>query len=259
MLVLAVDTSTRAGSIAVLRQGRLLGVRASCSTQPHASGLFADLQGLLDELRIPVATFDLFAVAAGPGSFTGLRIGLTAAKAWAESFSRPVVAVSSLDAIALQAINPDLPMMGTMIAAVQDARRGQVFGRVYHYVGGTLDPLSPQGEEVLLPAPEFVALVADQMGDRDSVFVSPALEPIQSALVASALRQARVEVVSGVLAPFIGEIGYARALRGQVTDALHLDANYVRRTDAEVKSAGVGSTWSPRNKKDAKSQGPSLT
>jgi tRNA threonylcarbamoyladenosine biosynthesis protein TsaB len=235
MLVLAVDTSTRAGSLAILREGRLLGVRASCATQPHASGLFVDLQGLLDELGISLATFDAFAVAAGPGSFTGLRIGLTAAKAWAEAFSRPVVAVSSLEAIALQSLKiPDVSV-GAAVVAVQDARRGQVFGCVYDRAEGAADSFTRLGEEVLLPASEFVNLVADQVGARQTVFVSPALEPIQSALAGSALSHARVEAVSGVLAPFIGEIGYARALRGEVTDALQLDANYVRRTDAEVK------------------------
>ena len=112
MLLLAVDTSTRAGSVAVLRDGLLLGVRVSCSTQPHASGLFVDLQGLLDELSLPIATFDIFAVAAGPGSFTGLRIGLTAVKAWSEAFGRPVVSVSSLEAIGVQALEHNGPVSG---------------------------------------------------------------------------------------------------------------------------------------------------
>ncbi len=247
MLILAVDTSTRAGSIAVLQKGLVLGVRTSCATEPHASGLFVDLQSLLDELGISIETFELFAVASGPGSFTGLRIGLTAAKAWAEAFSRPVVAVSSLDAIVFQALKiPDLGP-GVVVAAVQDARRGQVFGRVYDYDGeARYFPLKPLGDEVLLPAPEFANLVADQAAARETIFVSPALEPIQSALKESALTRYRLESVSGVLAPLIGEIAYGQALCGKVTDALHLDANYVRRTDAEVK-------W-----KDAKWKGKSL-
>src|ERR1700722_11817487 len=182
MLLLAVDTSTRAGSVAVLRDGRLLGVRTSNASQPHASGLFVDLQALLDELAISLETFDLFAVASGPGSFTGLRIGLTAAKAWAEAFNRPLVAVSSLEAIAFRALKiPNLPVP-TVIAAVQDARRGQVFGRAYDYVGGAPEPFAPLGEEVLLSAPEFVRLVADLAGSRWTLFVSPAAEPIRSAL-----------------------------------------------------------------------------
>ena len=237
MLILAVDTSTRAGSVAVLREGRLLGVRTSCATEPHASGLFVDLQSLLDELGISIETFDLFAVASGPGSFTGLRIGLTAAKAWSEAFNRPIVAVSSLDAIVFQSRDiANLLPARIALASVQDARHGQVFGRVYEYDGGARSfPFEPLGEEVLLSAPEFVNLAADQAGAGEVVFVSPAPESIQSAVAESALKRYRVESVSGVLAPPIGQIGYLRALQREVTDALHLDANYVRRTDAEVK------------------------
>jgi len=250
VLVLAVDTSTKAGSVAVLEKCRVLGARESCTTQPHASGLFVDLQGVLDELRISLEMFDLFAVASGPGSFTGLRIGLTAAKAWAEAFNRPVVAVSSLDAIVFQSLKlPHLPP-GVALASVLDARRGQVFGRLYDYDGGArCFPFEPLGEEVLLSAPEFVSRVADQVGERETVFVSPALEPIHSALKESALKRYRVQSVSGVLAPFIGEIGYVRALQRNVTDALHLDASYVRRTDAEVKWEDA--KWKDANRENA--------
>jgi len=235
MLALAVDTSTKLGSVAVLRDGGLLGVRVTASGAPHASGLFNDLQVLLDQLRIHIKVFDLFAVAAGPGSFTGLRVGLTAVKAWAEALKRPIVAASSLEAIAIQAEGlPDVPA-DALTVAVQDARRGQVFGCVYQQSGDSRHALQPLSEEVLLSADEFLELAEELVGQRQSIIVSPAPEVVQSAIRGSAFERARVETVSGVLAPFIGKLGYARALRGEVIDALHLDANYVRRTDAEVK------------------------
>lgn len=235
MLLLAVDTSTKIGSLAVLRDGRLLGVRATSSAVPHASGLFSDLQGLLEELCIELKSFDLYAVAAGPGSFTGLRIGLTAAKAWAEAFARPIVAVDSLEAIALQAVHLPQVSADAPIAAVQDARRGQIFGALFGRVAGSPELLKPVTDDLLLPASEFVSLVPTWDLPRIPVFVSPASEPLQSALDNSPFAGTKVEVVSAVLASFIGQIGYARALRGEFVDALHLDANYVRRTDAEVK------------------------
>jgi tRNA threonylcarbamoyladenosine biosynthesis protein TsaB len=235
MLLLAVDTSTKLGSVAVLQDGELLGVRVTASGTPHAAGLFADLQSLLNQLQRPITAFDLFAVAAGPGSFTGLRVGLTAAKAWSEAFSRPIVPVSSLEAIAVQVLLlPELTAEAPIVA-VQDARRGQVFGCVYGRPSDPAAALKPLSEEVLLPASEFVSLAAQLLGSSQPIFVSPAAEPIQSALERSALEHCRVETVSGVLAPFVGKLGYARALRGDVTDAMHLDANYIRRTDAEVK------------------------
>lgn len=236
MLILAVDTSTRAGSVAVLRDGELVGVRATTPGQAHASSFFIEVQALLDHLAIPMTAFDLFAVAAGPGSFTGLRVGLTAVKAWAEAFDQPIAPVSSLEAIAIQVVGlPDISAESPIVA-VQDARRAQVFGNVYEQrsdAGHGL--LRPSSDDVLLPAGEFLAFVAEQSGSRRPVFVTPAPEPIQSALRGSPFESAQLEVVSGILAPFVGKLGYARALRGELVDALHLDANYVRRTDAEVK------------------------
>ena len=241
MLALAVDTSTKLGSIAVIRNDGLLGVRATASGAPHASGLFTDLQVLLEQLATPIKAFDLFAVACGPGSFTGLRVGLTAVKAWAEAFDRPIAAVSSLEAIAAQASAfPDLAAEAEVpIVAVQDARRGQVFGCTYlrSRNGHPRTGLQPMGEEVLLPADEFLRVTAELVGERQAIFVSPAPEVLRPAVKGSVFERSRIETVSGVLAPFIGKLGYARALRGDVVDALHLDANYVRRTDAEVKWA----------------------
>ena len=94
------DTSTRAGSVAVCVIGRAWRPR-QLGDEPYSSRLFTDLDRLLGELHIP-GRFELFAVAAGPGSFTGLRIGLTAVKAWAEAFGANR-AGQWLEAIAVQA------------------------------------------------------------------------------------------------------------------------------------------------------------
>src|SRR5712691_12813627 len=84
MLILAIDTSTRSGSLAVLRGEMPLAAVASHEQEPHSSGLFRSLSGVLGELRLDLHQIELFAVAAGPGSFKGLRVGMKAVKAWAE-------------------------------------------------------------------------------------------------------------------------------------------------------------------------------
>src|SRR5713101_9362557 len=84
MLILAVDTSTRSGSLAVLRGEMPLAAIALREQEPHSSGLFRSLSGVLGELELDLHRIDLFAVAAGPGSFMGLRGGLTGVKALAE-------------------------------------------------------------------------------------------------------------------------------------------------------------------------------
>src|SRR5271169_662885 len=102
MLILSLDTSSPSGSVAILRDDLTLGVISTRSEENYSSRMFRHLDFLLADLSLHLHDFDLFSVAAGPGSFTGLRIGLTAAKAWAEVYSKPVVGVSALEAVATQ-------------------------------------------------------------------------------------------------------------------------------------------------------------
>jgi tRNA threonylcarbamoyladenosine biosynthesis protein TsaB len=227
MLSLAIDTSTPAGSIAVLRQERVLGMLGVAAEETYSSRLFRHVRYLLDELRLGLDRFDLFTVAAGPGSFTGLRIGLAAAKGWAESFSKPVVGVSVLEAVAAQATAPT-----GLLAPVVDARRGQVFGAIYERRGSEL---IRRREEWVLTPEECITKIEELAAGDTIALVSPTPEVIQGHWERSKLAGAPVELVSPLLAAAIGRLGYRRAASGEAGDAIGLDANYVRRSDAEVK------------------------
>ena len=100
---LALDTSSPAGSLAVLRDGKVVGVVSTWVDEIYSSRMFRHLDFILRELAIGLDQFDVFAVAAGPGSFTGLRVGLAAVKGWAEVYGKPIAAVSALEAVAAQA------------------------------------------------------------------------------------------------------------------------------------------------------------
>ncbi|MGB7024021.1 MAG: tRNA (adenosine(37)-N6)-threonylcarbamoyltransferase complex dimerization subunit type 1 TsaB [Candidatus Acidiferrales bacterium] len=231
MLLLAVDSSSRLGSLAVLRDGKLAGVISTFADEPYSTRLFRQLDFLLSELRLEMRQFDVFAVVAGPGSFTGLRVGLAAVKGWAEVFEKPIVAVSGLEAVAAQT-----KCAAELIAPVTDARRGQIYAALYRREGNGL--VGESEDHVCTPA-EFLAELGAQAGKRSVQFVSPAPEIIQEVLNA-AVRDLRsgisrdVERVSPLLAPVIGELAFDRANRGEVTDALRLEANYIRRSDAEL-------------------------
>ncbi|MGH9731116.1 MAG: tRNA (adenosine(37)-N6)-threonylcarbamoyltransferase complex dimerization subunit type 1 TsaB [Candidatus Acidiferrales bacterium] len=232
MMLLAVDTSSRLGSLAVLRDGKLAGVISIFAEEPYSTRLFRQLDFLLEELHTEVQQFDVFAVVAGPGSFTGLRVGLTAVKGWAEVFGKPVVAVSGLEAVAAQAKSD-----AQLIAPLMDARRGQIYAAVYHREGGGL---ARESEDHVCTVDEFFAELRTQAGNRTVQFVSPVPELIQGALNPAAhdlgIAISRdVERVSPLLAPVVAELAFDRANRGEVTDALRLDANYVRRSDAELQ------------------------
>lgn len=226
MLLLAVDTSTQAGSLAVLEDNRVIGEISTWVEEPYSSRLFRHLNFLLAELSLNLEQFDLFAVAAGPGSFTGLRIGLTAVKGWAEVFGKPIAAVSGLEAVAAQAKSPS-----ALLAPVMDARRGQVFGSLYQRQGEELVRLS---DEVVTSPAEFLAWLEESGGGQPLTFATPTPGLLTESLRQSGFAGCRLETVSAVLAPIIGRLGYARAQRGDLVDALTLDANYVRRSDAEI-------------------------
>jgi tRNA threonylcarbamoyladenosine biosynthesis protein TsaB len=244
VLILSLDTSSPAGSVAILRDEITLGVISTRAEENYSSRIFRHLEFLLSDLTLKLDDFDLFAVSAGPGSFTGLRVGLTAAKGWAEVYRKPVVGVSALAAVAFQALDGS-----TVLVPALDARRGQIYFGVYRT---TAAGLAPCGEEFVVTPEEFAEKLGALAHTRDSdgsgtksgagadefSIVTPdaSVVAVVSRLTSNLTAGfAGLEIVSSVLAPSIGRIAHARALRGDVSDALTLDANYVRRTDAEMK------------------------
>jgi tRNA threonylcarbamoyladenosine biosynthesis protein TsaB len=241
MLILAIDTSTRFGSVALLRDRQVLDVVSSHEESPYSTRLFRDLEVLQSRAQFRIEEFEVFAVAAGPGSFTGLRIGLTAVKAWAEVYRKPIAAISGLEAIAVQA-RPDEPKLRSQdcfLAPFLDARGGRVFGAVYRCAAGDSSSLELVGEESILGVEEFLLSVRKGIGEGSGILVSSTPDVIPSSLIDSILPGTKTCHVSGILAPFIGQLAFDRAAHGKLIDSLELDANYVRRSDAEVTWKGV--------------------
>jgi tRNA threonylcarbamoyladenosine biosynthesis protein TsaB len=247
MKILAIDTSTQPGGVAVLEGDSLLakvfeeansahqGVTDPQSKSFHAneefsSRLFRYVASVLSKTGLTLPDIGIFAIVAGPGSFTGLRVGLTAVKAWSEVYGKPIAALSGLEAVATQSSSTS-----GLIAAFSDARRGQVYGGVFERTG---DRLRSIAEEVVVYPHEFIESVSAQskaLGNGGPVtFVSTAPEILRDALAGSSLRDVPVEKVSDDLAPWVGRLAFVRAQHGELVDALTLDANYVRRMDAEL-------------------------
>jgi tRNA threonylcarbamoyladenosine biosynthesis protein TsaB len=235
VLILALDTSSPAGSLAVLRDDKVIGTVSTATEEIYSSRMFRHLEFLLKDLSLGLDEFDLFAVAAGPGSFTGLRVGLAAVKGWAEAYRKPIAAVSGLEAVASQSHQPN-----ATVVPVLNARRGQIYFGFYGRTGAAKqNRLALDGEECVTTPDEFLEALQMRGPMSDFAIVTP--EP---ALIGDAVSryetlhtpaaQVQVHMVSPLLAPHVGRIGYLRALSGDVVDSLTLDANYVRRTDAEL-------------------------
>jgi tRNA threonylcarbamoyladenosine biosynthesis protein TsaB len=228
VLLIALDTCDSKGSVAVLRDADALHTVVHDSSDDYSSWLLPAVQAALQATGTTLADVDAYAVAAGPGSFTGVRVGLATVKAWAEVYGRPIAAVSRLEALATLASGT-----GPYVAAFADGRRGQLFAAIYSRRDGALERL----EEEMVIAPErFVAWATEIAGSGRIEWISS--EPkfvIETPLWAK--RQAAgesVQTASPFLAPAIGRLGHRMALENRLADAVSLDANYVRRTDAEV-------------------------
>jgi tRNA threonylcarbamoyladenosine biosynthesis protein TsaB len=194
--------------------------------------MFRHLDFLQRELSLQLEDFDLIAVAAGPGSFTGLRVGLATAKGWSEVYHKPIAAVSALEAVAIQSRSA-----AALVIPVLDARRGQVYFGFYSRHDRTAPrDLALEGEEYVATPEEFLDALIKRAGNSDFAIVTPVPEILAKAISADAKTPSglRIERATSVLAPFIGQIGYRQAQLGRVSNSLTADANYVRRSDAEL-------------------------
>ena len=132
-MILAMDVCNEVGSIALLDGARLLEERRLESPDGFGHTLFGAIDELLAAHGVPLSAIDLYAVATGPGSFTGVRIGLTAAKGLAFASEKPLAGVTNLEALASLGIGP-------LRAPVFDARRGDVYAAVYDDALGVVVP-----------------------------------------------------------------------------------------------------------------------
>ncbi|MGH9572974.1 MAG: tRNA (adenosine(37)-N6)-threonylcarbamoyltransferase complex dimerization subunit type 1 TsaB [Candidatus Acidiferrales bacterium] len=235
VLVLSLDTSSPTGSIAVLREDCLIGVISTHTDETYSSRIFRQLEFLLAELRLKLDAFDLFAVNAGPGSFTGLRVGLTTAKAWADAFSRPVVPVSGLEAVATQTSEG-----AEHIVSVVDARRGQLYVGSYKrtLTQSSHQPVLIRAVQDSVMSPEEFLGWLEAPEQTEGIVVTPSQSLLESVLYNCNRSEHPIRKVSPVLAPSIGVLACSKAREGESVDALTLDANYVRRSDAELNWKG---------------------
>lgn len=208
-LILAVDTTSEYGSLALLRDGVVEEVLLH-APKGFAQVLYGHLADLLGRHALKPGDIDCFAAASGPGSFTGVRVGLACVKGLAEAVGRPAVAVSNLQAIASMGAAP-------LRAAVLDARRGEVYAAVYDAASRLVAP------EVVAP---FAAWI-ETLPEGELEFVASGFTP---PLAGTRFERAPVRIAPRALAGAIARL----ASRAEPQDPAALDANYVRRSDAEL-------------------------
>ncbi len=212
MLVLAVDTAAEYGSIALAAGD---GVREEIlvhAPRGFSQVLFGEIELLLRRQSVRLQDIDLFAGASGPGSFTGVRVGLAAIKGLAEVLGKPAAAVSSLEALA------EFGTTGAR-ATIVDAHRGEVYAALYDGAGRQIVP------EAVLPFERFLSLLKER-GLSEVEWISQGFEPLPE--------DSRTIAAPRAIAGAIARIAIRRALEGLARDPAAIEANYVRRSDAEL-------------------------
>ena len=244
MRILALDTATRATAVALSADGAVLTARddpAPGQRPRHAAALLPLAAGLLERAGIGFADLDRLAVGVGPGTFTGLRIGVASARALARAAVIPLVGVSTLQSLALNALAfPELPSVETVVA-VLDARRNEVFAAAWRRADLETDVGGLAASALIVPA----ALAPEALADRLRV-----LDPASLALGEGAVEFKAVLERSGAFVPDGGSVLHLVTAANHCLIARHLepadpdavDPQYLRLPDAEIARRAAGST-----------------
>jgi len=236
MRFIVVDTADARGSVAVFENDQSIRVESHSTDEDYSSWLLPAVQRVLVASGLTLSQLDGYAVCAGPGSFTGLRVGLTTVKAWAEIYGKPIAAVSRLEAL-IETIPGGAAIPEPFAAAYFDARRGQVFAALYRRSDSGFALV---GEEAVIAPGDFLQRVNAEATGCGVRWRSPDPEVLKALPEWSQFAgpgQVIEHVIEEVAAPFavrLGSLAYRKFQSGDTTDALSLDANYVRRSDAEV-------------------------
>jgi len=234
MKILSVDTSTPTCTVGIVNGDRILAELVDSSGQTHARHLMGMIDRSVSASGISVRDIDGFAVVTGPGTFTGLRIGIGTIKGLAFALAKPVVGVTSLAALAAQA---DLPTKFT--CPVMDARRNEVYYSLYVSEKGELQQV---GDPLVAPPSELVKNVHEPcqfIGNGARLY----REMFGAAL--GSLAQFSCSNLDTIQAGTIAKLAL-KQLQNQDTQGLHAVAPYyIRRSDAEVHAGNLHSLRPP--------------
>jgi len=224
MKILAMETSTLAGGVALLDGDRLVAEYTLDVRTTHSERLLAAVDRLLEDAGWTLAALEGLAIAIGPGSFTGLRIGVSTVKGLAFSLGIPVVAVPTLEALAWT-----LPFAREPVCPVLDARKGEVYTALFHWDGSSFvrdwedQALDPEelcrrlsGRVILVGdgVTRYGMLFAERLGEL-AIFAPPARRLPSPACV--------------------GQLGHSRLVARDVVDPALLNPRYLRPSEAELK------------------------
>lgn len=236
MSILAIDTATQVSSVAVASADKLAAELTMQAKLTHSETLMPHIKEVLRMANVRKEQLEGIVVSIGPGSFTGLRIGLAAAKAMAYALDLPIVGVSTLKALAYH-----YPVPGIRIVSLLDAQKGNAYRESYEWEEGTLMVVNPVE---VLPIAEILAECAES--GRETVVLGD---------IAARRIRGKVDLPANVTvapahlvmprAACVAMLGLQELAAGHTDNVMNMEPVYIRRSEAEV-------LWEKRHPEAAK-------
>jgi tRNA threonylcarbamoyladenosine biosynthesis protein TsaB len=228
MKILALETATLAGSIAVVDdvEGLIGEVRVNVRVA-HAERLMPSIEWLLHASSVSIKDIDVFALSIGPGSFTGLRIGLSTVKGFAFSTGKPIVAVPTLDALART-----IPFSRHLVCPMLDARKNEVYAGLYRWEDQLYTKIMP--ECAIKPA-DLIKEIKERvifLGEGARVYKDLIVETLKTKAVFAPPSNMSPSAAS------VAEIAIQDIRNGKTADPVSLAPFYIRKSEAEVNWKG---------------------
>jgi tRNA threonylcarbamoyladenosine biosynthesis protein TsaB len=223
MLILGIETSTKTGSVAVVSDTSVIAQYSLNIEVTHSERLMSTVDRVLKDTGLTIADLDGFAVAVGPGSFTGLRIGISTVKGLALATGKPIAAVSTLKALAW-----NLPFAGVPVCPMLDARKNEVYTALYRYEGAVLVQTMP---DAAIPLTALAGKIEGM-----TVFTGEAAHIYRSEIERQCGARALFAPSSAILpsAAAVAEIGLEMIMNNRQVEPDSLTPIYIRRPEAEV-------------------------
>lgn len=241
--LLAIDTSTRSLTTALLENGRLIAEKQSLAERNHSIYLVPMIAQLLQSSGTKREELAAIAVGRGPGSYTGVRIGVTVAKTMAWTLGIPLYGVSSLEGLALGGGFPaeEGPSKTRWIVPLMDARRGQVYTALF---SASPDGWSRHAEDGIRLLADWMEKLANRLAGKDLPYPLPdevvfigETEPFRGAILEHVRDWPGIMAVLNhdLRAYHIGAAAYGRMMEAEQDDVHSLTPNYTQLAEAEVK------------------------
>lgn len=234
MRVLGIDTSTNYGSVAIAEKERLLCELPIPLTESYSKGLLNTIDNILEVSKISACDIDGYAISIGPGSFTGLRIGLSTCKGFNLAMEQPIIPVETLDAM-VDSISLDFQSSILLLCPIIDAKRGEVYTSFYRYEGGYIKKVT---DDMVISSENLCKKITEL-----TIFFGDGVKPYRDIIKdrLGELAYFYTGVPKNSIAASIALMGIKKIERGDVVDSMTLKPKYIRRSEAEIK-------WEERQK-----------